>query len=138
MENTEKFRIRKYSKQTGTNIYAAPMQVNLQPCKTSQRSISQRSMKSLTHGQNSAQTFTTNGLMGTQWYLIFNTYRLKSITLIYEKEVEAAVKALKTLKNQLEWITGPAKLAQAGWEAMTDVLTSVCNKILKMKERPTT
>ena len=25
MENTEKFRMRKYSKQTGTNIYAAPM-----------------------------------------------------------------------------------------------------------------
>ena len=76
--------------------------------------------------------------MGTQWYLIFNTYRLKSITLIYEKEVEAAVKALKTLKSQLEWVTGPAKLAQAGWEAMIDVLTSVCNKILKTKERPTT
>ena len=25
MENTEKFRMRKYSKQTGTNIYAAPI-----------------------------------------------------------------------------------------------------------------
>ena len=25
MENTEKFRMRKYSKKTGTNIYAAPM-----------------------------------------------------------------------------------------------------------------
>ena len=56
---------------------------------------------------------------------------------ILREEVEAAVKALKMGKS-----TGadniPAELVQAGGEAMIDILTSICNKIWKAGEWPTT
>ena len=51
--------------------------------------------------------------------------------------MEAAVKALKIGKSaSVDNI--PAELAQAGGEAMTDILTAVCNKIWKSGEWPTT
>ena len=56
---------------------------------------------------------------------------------ILPEEVEAAVKALKMGKS-----TGvdniPAELVQAGGEAMIDILTTICNKIWKTREWPTT
>ena len=56
---------------------------------------------------------------------------------ILREEVEAAVKALKMEKS-----TGvdniPAEIVQAGGEAMIDILTSICNKICKTGEWPTT
>ena len=53
------------------------------------------------------------------------------------QEVEAAVKAMKTGKSAgVDNI--PAELVQAGRESMIDILTSICNKILKTGEWPTT
>ena len=56
---------------------------------------------------------------------------------ILRKEVEAAVKALK-----MEKLAGVdnilAELVQAGGEAMIDILTSICSKIWKTGEWPTT
>ena len=47
---------------------------------------------------------------------------------ILREEVEAAVKALKMGKSAgVDNI--PAELVQSGGKAMTDILTSVCNKI---------
>ena len=43
--------------------------VNLQLYKTSRGSVSNRSMKSMTGGRSTAQTFTTMRLMGVQQYL---------------------------------------------------------------------
>ena len=51
--------------------------------------------------------------------------------------MEAAVKALKMGKSAgVDKI--PAELVQAGREAMIDILTSICNKIWKTGEWPTT
>ena len=51
--------------------------------------------------------------------------------------MEAAVKALKMGKSAgLDNI--PAELVQAREESMSDILTSICNKIRKTGERPTT
>ena len=56
---------------------------------------------------------------------------------ILREEVEAAVKALKMGKSAgVDNI--PAELVQAGGEAMTDILTTICNKIWKTGEWPTT
>ena len=53
------------------------------------------------------------------------------------EEVEAEVKALKMGKSAgLDNI--PAELVQAGGEAMSDILTAICNKIWKTGEWPTT
>ena len=49
---------------------------------------------------------------------------------ILREEEEAAVKALNMGK--------PAELVQAGGEAMIDILTTICNKIWKTGEWPTT
>ena len=56
---------------------------------------------------------------------------------ILREEVEAAVKALKMGKSAGE-DNRPAELVQAGGEAMIDILTSICNKIWKTGELPTT
>ena len=51
--------------------------------------------------------------------------------------MEAAVKALKLGKSAgVDNIL--AELVQAGGEAMIDILTSICNKIWKIEEWPTT
>ena len=56
---------------------------------------------------------------------------------ILREEVEAAVKALKKGKSAgMDNI--PAELVQAGGECMIDILTSICNKIWKTEEWPTT
>ena len=56
---------------------------------------------------------------------------------ILRKEVEAVVKALKMGKSaSVDNI--PAELVQAGGEAMIDILTTICNKIWKTGEYPTT
>ena len=56
---------------------------------------------------------------------------------ILREEVEAVVKALKIGKSAgVDNI--PAELAQARGEAKLDILTSVCNKIWKTGEWPTT
>ena len=56
---------------------------------------------------------------------------------ILREEVEAAVKALKMGKSAgVDNI--PAELVQAAGEAMTDILTTICNKIWKTGEWPTT
>ena len=53
------------------------------------------------------------------------------------EEVEAAVKMLKMGKSAgMDNI--PAELVQAGGEAMIDILTTICNKIWKSGEWPTT
>ena len=53
------------------------------------------------------------------------------------EKVEAAVKALKMGKSAgVDNIQ--AELVQAGGEAMIDILTSICNKICKTEEWPTT
>ena len=56
---------------------------------------------------------------------------------ILREEVEAAVKTLKMRKSAgVDNI--PAELVQAGEEAMIDILSSICNKIWKTGEWPTT
>ena len=56
---------------------------------------------------------------------------------ILREEEEAAVKALRMGKSAgVDNI--PAELVQAGGEAMIDILTSICNKIWKTGEWPTT
>ena len=56
---------------------------------------------------------------------------------ILREETEAAVKELKNGKSAgVDSI--PAKLVQAGGEAMIDILTTICNKIWKTGEWPTT
>ena len=55
---------------------------------------------------------------------------------ILREEVEAAVKALKMVKSAGVDNT-PAELVQAG-ETMIDILTTICNKIWKTGEWPTT
>ena len=56
---------------------------------------------------------------------------------IQGEEVEAAVKALKMGKSAgVDNI--PAELVQAGGDAMIDILTTICNKIWKTEEWPTT
>ena len=56
---------------------------------------------------------------------------------ILREEVEAVVKALKMGKS-VGVADIPAELVQAGGEAMIDILTSICNKIWKAGEWPTT
>ena len=57
--------------------------------------------------------------------------------LILREEVEAAVKALKMGKSAgVDNI--PAELVQAGGDAMIDILITICNKIWKTGEWPTT
>ena len=56
---------------------------------------------------------------------------------ILREEVEAAVKALKMGKSAGVNII-PAELVEAGGEAMIDIPTSICNKIWKTGEWPTT
>ena len=51
--------------------------------------------------------------------------------------MEAAVEALKMGKSA-DVDNIPAELVQAGGEAMIDILTSICNKIWKTREWPTT
>ena len=56
---------------------------------------------------------------------------------ILREEMEAAVKALKM--GKLAGVDNiPAELVQAGGEAMINILTSICNKIWKTGEWPTT
>ena len=56
---------------------------------------------------------------------------------ILREEVETVVKALKMEKSAgVDNI--PAELVQAGEEAMINILTSICNKIWKTGEWPTT
>ena len=56
---------------------------------------------------------------------------------ILQEEVEAAVKVLKRGKSaRVDNI--PAELVQAGGDAMIDILTSICNKIWKIGDWPTT
>ena len=56
---------------------------------------------------------------------------------ILRGEVEVAVKALKMGKSAgVDNI--PAELVQAGGEAMIDILITICNKIWKTGEWPTT
>ena len=56
---------------------------------------------------------------------------------ILREEVEAAVKALKM--GKLAGVDNiPAELVQAGGEAIIDILTTICNKIWKTGELPTT
>ena len=66
-------------------------------------------MKSVTSGQSTTQTFTTMRLMGTQQYLTAQRYQMKSITLFYENEVEAAVKVLKMGNLAITLISHPSK-----------------------------
>ena len=90
-----------------------------------------RRMKSLTAGQSTAETFTTMRLVRTQQYLTAHRYpiRTEEHHPILREAVEAAVKALKMGKSAgVDNI--PAELVQAG-EAMIDILTTICNKILK-------
>ena len=56
---------------------------------------------------------------------------------ILREEVEAAVKFLKMGKSA-DVDNIPAELVQAGGEAMIDILTTICNKIWKTGEWPTT
>ena len=92
--------------------------VNLQPYTTSKESTSLRSLKYLTDGQSTAQTYTI----------------MRPLPILRE-EVEAADKAPKSGKS-----TGddniPAELFKAG-DAMIDVLIAVCHKISKTGEWPT-
>ena len=56
---------------------------------------------------------------------------------ILQEEVEAAVKALKMGKSAgVDNI--PAELVQAGGDAIIDILITICNKIWKTGEWPTT
>ena len=111
--------------------------VNLQPYKTSRGSVSQRRMKSLTGGQSIAQTFTTMRLRGDRIVLDCPQIPDEEHHPILREEVEAAVKALKMGKSAgVDNI--PAELVQAGEEAMIDSLTTICNKIWKTGEWPTT
>ena len=56
---------------------------------------------------------------------------------ILREEVEATIKALEIGKSAgVNKIL--AELVQAGGEAMTDILTTICNKIWKTGEWPTT
>ena len=57
---------------------------------------------------------------------------------ILREEVEVAVKALKMGKSAGVEDNIPAELVQAGGEAMIDILTTICNKIWKTGEWPTT
>ena len=110
--------------------------VNLQPHKTSRGSVSQRRMKSLTGGQSTAQTFTT---MSEGDPIVLDCPQIpdKEHHPILQEEVETAVKALKTGKSAgVDNI--PAELVQAGGDAMIDILTTICNKIWKTGEWPTT
>ena len=56
---------------------------------------------------------------------------------ILREEVETGVKALKMGKSA-GVANIPAELVQAGGEAMIDILTTICNKIWKTREWPTT
>ena len=56
---------------------------------------------------------------------------------ILQEEVEAAVKVLKMGKSAV-MDNIPTELVQAGGEAMIDILTTICNKIWKTGEWPTT
>ena len=62
-------------------------------------------------------------------------YQKKRITLFYEKRWKQQSKRWRR-ESQPAWIT--AELVQAGGEAMIDILTSICNKIWKTGEWPTT
>ena len=56
---------------------------------------------------------------------------------ILREEVKAAVKVLK-IGNSAGVDNIPAELVQAGEEALMDILTTICNKIWKTGEWPTT
>ena len=58
---------------------------------------------------------------------------MQSITLFYEKRWKQQSKRWRW-ESQPAWI----KLVQAGGEAMTDILITICNKIWKTGEWPTT
>ena len=94
-------------------------------------------MKSLTEGQSTFQTFTTMRLRGVP--IVLDCLQIpdeKHHPILWE-EVEAAVKALKMGKSAgVDNI--PADLVQAGGEAMIDILTTICNKIWKTGDWPTT
>ena len=53
---------------------------------------------------------------------------------ILREDVEAAVKTLQMGKSAVDNV--PAELVKEGGDAMIDVLTPVCNKILKTGEWP--
>ena len=90
-------------------------------------------MNSSTGGQSTAQTFTTN----TGDPIVHDCPEIPDDEHhpILREEVEAASKALKM---EMEKSTGvdniTAELVQAGGEAMTDILTSICYKIWKTGE----
>ena len=59
-------------------------------------------------------------------------YQMKSITLFYEKRWKQQSKGNSAGVDNI-----PAELVQPGGEAMTDILTAICNKIWKTGEWPT-
>ena len=73
--------------------------VNLQPYKTSRGSVSQRRMKSLTGGQNTAQTFYHYKTDGDQIVLDCSQILDEELHPILREEVGAPVKALKMEKS---------------------------------------
>ena len=92
-------------------------------------------MKSSTGEQSTAQTFTTE-TDGDPIVLDCLQMPAEELHPILREEVESAVKALKMGKSAgVDNI--PAELVQAG-EAMIDILTSICNKLWKTGEWPTT
>ena len=74
--------------------YTVPQRnwVNLQPYTTSKESTSLRSLKYLTDGQSTAQTYTIMRLMGIQRLLIAHRYQMKSLFLSYEKRWKQQIK----------------------------------------------
>ena len=66
--------------------------------------------------------------MGIQQYLTAHRYQVKSLFLSYEK------KWMQQMGKSAGVDKIPTELVEAGGDAMIDVLTSVCNKILKTGE----
>ena len=67
---------------------------------------------------------------------LYNSLIMKSITLFYQKRWKQQSKRWRWKSAGMDNI--PAELVQAGGEAMIDILTSICNKIWKTGEWPTT
>ena len=72
------------------------------------------------------------------WATALPRYQMQSITIFYEKRWKQQSKRWRW-ESQPAWITYvSAQLVQAGGEAMIDILTTICNKIWKTGEWPTT
>ena len=119
-------------------IYRAMLSELSKMCSCKWGRVWQRRMKSLTCGQSTAQTFTTMRLReGGPTVLDCPQIPDEEHHPILREELEAAVKALKMGKSA-GVDNKPAGLVQAGGEAMIDILTTICNKIWKTGEWPTT